>query len=332
MKPGSPAIGGQRCRGRAACKDLVDRDQQLPNREDFYTTLGLPPAATSVQVKAAYLAALGEARSRADIDRLHAAYWVLISPRLRGMHDAELAGPAEVGAELRALREFNGRDLPNAAARLGNLAHAHPYPALLRVAGILLFGTERFSKARRVFQHLCELEPGNGEAPGFLARCLEKEGRRAEADRVVAQIATLDPLEPMACQEVAKKRLFDEMDARGTLEPIDRGLAGSDGAATGRLPLLASSFLPLTLLGEERRREETAGAFLELLPRARISIQHAAIATVHGVANRFPPAEAPRQRRSSRSGPGRKPTRPRRTGSGASSRPRTCCPRSTLAT
>jgi len=226
VKPGSPAIGGQRRRGRAACKDLVDRDQQLPNREDFNTTLGLPPAATPAQVKAAYLAALGEARPRAAIGRLHAAYWVPISPRLRGMHDAELAGP----------------------------------------------------------------------------------------------------------QEVAKKRLFDEMDARGTLEPIDRGLAGSDGAASGRLPLLASSFLPLTLLGEERRREETAGAFLELLPRARISIQHAAIATVHGVANRFPPAEAPRQRRSSRSGPGWKPTRPLRTGSGASSRPRTCCPRSTLAT
>jgi len=119
---------------------------------------------------------------------------------------------------------------------------------------------------------------------------------------------------------------------RGALARIDRGLAGSDGAASGRLPLLASSFLPLTLLGEERRREETAGAFLELLPRARISIQHAAIATVHGVANRFPPAEAPRQRRSSRSGPGWKPTRPLRTGSRASSRPRTCCPRSTLAT
>lgn len=256
--------------------------------ENHYELLDLPPTADRPQIKAAYLRALPRVSTSADLVLLHSALGDLLSPRLRAIHDAEAAVPAELRPAIAELRKSIGHDPSSAASRLGNLARAHPYPALLYAAGLLLFGTEQYAKACRILQRLCELEPENAEALNFLGMALEGEGRLGQALASLEKAVALDARQSRACIRVVQEWMGKGRHPTEAVAYLDRSLAACSACAGDRLGLLACLLFPLTMLWDRQRLESTLEEMLLLLPKAPLPAQGHTLSLFYDLARQWP--------------------------------------------
>jgi len=251
----------------------------MPNH---YTTLRLLPTATETEVKAAFLDALDQTRTAAEIVLLQKASAALQCPLTRLIHDAELAVPPALQADLAALGDSWPADPALSASRLANLARQNPHPALLLAAGALLYATSQFYKASRVLGRLVDQDPGHAAARAYLGLALFEEGRRADALPHLEAATRLDPRQAEACCALAEAQLFQGVSALECIALLDRSLDACAGLPTEELRLQTCLLLPIALLQDQPRMQATAARFMDLFPIARHSAQEEAL---HRLAN-----------------------------------------------
>ena len=94
----------------------------------------------------------------------------------------------------RGRRQLRAGMAAQATVSLEKAKRREPDKASIREAlGIAYFRIRRWSEAEAEFRELLEIDPVNDYAHYALGRCLEKQGRIAEANRHYKLASSLDP-------------------------------------------------------------------------------------------------------------------------------------------
>jgi curved DNA-binding protein CbpA len=267
---------------------------------DHYEILGVARAASSAELKSAYLRLIREFTPENDPERfrlISEAYRTLSHPDRRAAYDREAALPASIESELEGIERLAADgDLETAAEYLGDLWEKHrDVPGSRRIGfllGVVADSSGDLDLAIETFETLTARDPDDLQAATWLGDAHIKNEDHEPARRILKEVIVRDKDNTDAYISLSRS-YFLKGELKDAVSVLDRGIQADGVVDIQDLPMFAQKLLVIGAMGDWSELEAAARQLAGAVPaqdqeaRSYAAAQLAPVAEVFLGANRL---------------------------------------------